>query len=109
MGADLEAAVEGLEVGAAVEGLEVDVAVADCRQALQLINSRILSGQHAMQQLKHLRRLQAPGNIGQTADADGSQYSLAQQSAPGGRWAWRRWRAWRWVRWWRTAGRRFST
>ena len=45
VGADLEVAAEGLEVGAAVEGLEVEAdleAAADCRQALQLIQQQLM-------------------------------------------------------------------
>ncbi len=63
VGADLEAAAEGLEVGAAVEGLEVGAAVADCRQALHFMTS----SSPCRQQLGRLRKLQAPGNFGQTA------------------------------------------
>ena len=67
VGADLEAAAEGLEVGAAVEGLEVGAAVADCRQAPPFITSSSQCRQHTVQQMKRLRKLQAPGSKGQTA------------------------------------------
>ncbi len=62
---------EGLEVGAdleaAAEGLEVGAAVADCRQAPPFITSSSQCRQHAVQQMKRLRKLQAPGSKGQTA------------------------------------------
>ncbi len=95
------------EVGlAAVEGVEVGLAVADCRQTLLRfgMSSSKRCRQHAVQQLGRLRKLLAPGSMGRTAEADGSQGKPVQQSAPGRRWAGRRWRAWRWARRWRTAG-----